>query len=844
MNIMKITRNFIIISLLIIVSVTTVKAQKNYTQQADNAFKYEMYYAAIPLYRKAYGKVSNRIEKKRIIFQIGECYRLTKEPRKAESQYRRAIKAKYSDPIIYLRFAEVLREQGKYREAMEQYKIYMKKVPKDPRGSIGLKSCEYVMEQQKKPTRYQVGNAKKLNSRYDDFSPAYADKKYRSLVFTSTRKENGNKIDPNTGQPFSSIFVAQLDRRDNWSKPVLIDEKGMINTKENNGSVCFNRKFNTLYFTRCVNEKKSIKGCQIYVSSKRGKLWGEPKALPIADDSIAVGHPAISRNEKEIIFSSDLPNGYGGKDLWIAKRRKKSAPFGKPRNLGKNINTRGNEMFPTLRVLDDGTTFLYFSSDGLGGAGGLDMFRSEYVRGQWTKPENLGLPLNSAGDDFGIIFSKSRKMVKTITSTRQKINCEEMGFFTSDRKGGRGKTDIWEFWLPEIVFTLSGTIRDNQTLQYIGNAKIVLKGSDGSVLQTTTDKRGYYHFGKTQIKKNTTYTLDVTHTGYFANHDGKTTTVGLLKSKDIILNLNLEPIPPDPIPLPEIRYDLGKWDLKPQYQDSLNGLIKTMEDNPTIVIELASHTDARDTEEHNDTLSLRRAKSVVDYLVTKGIEADRMIPVGYGERRPRVLKNGYTYGNVQYKQWNFNGISFPPGTVLTEDYIKSLPTTREREAAHQLNRRTEFRILRDDYVPNNENDTLPDEINIAVNPDENKLPFEIKNDTIFVDVIVDGNTYSAAFIESQDELLLSLDVVMGLIKQHKLLKKDFNDLDSAFTEDGTVKDGMRFNIKSMMLGKKFVYDVEGVCVHGQGPAVIFGDAVMTDFYDYTIDRENNKFIFE
>ena len=841
---MKIRRQLIILSLLMILPFSALKAQRNYTKDADDAFKYEMYFAAIPLYRKAYGKVSNRIEKKRIIYQIGECYRLTKDPRKAESQYRRAIKAKYSDPIIYLRFAEVLREQSKYREAMVQYKKYIKKVPNDPRGSVGLRSCENVLEWEKNPTRYEVENAKKLNSRNDDFSPVYADKKFRSIVFTSTRKESGNKIDVNTGQGYSSLFVAQLDRRDNWSKPILIDEKRMINTNENNGSVCFNRKYNTLYFTRCIYAKKAVQGCQIYKSSKRGKLWGEPVALPIAADSIAVGHPAVSRNEKEIIFSSNLPNGYGGKDLWIAKRRKKSAPFGKPRNLGKGVNTRGNEMFPTLRVLDDGTTFLYFSSNGLGGAGGLDLYRAEFIDGQWDKPTNLGLPINSSGDDFGIVFSKSRTMVKTVAATRQKVNCEEMGFFTSDRKGGRGKTDIYEFWLPEIVFTLEGTIKDNQTLAYIKDAKVVLSGSDGSRLQTTTDARGFYHFNKTQIKKNSTYTLVVTHKGYFANNDGKVTTVGLKKSKDLVLNLNLEPIPPDPIPLPEIRYDVADWRLKPQYQDSLNGLIKTMEDNPTIIIELASHTDFRDATDKNDTLSFKRALSVVEYLVTKGIVVDRMTPVGYGEQRPRTLINGYTYGPVKYKGFNFNGISFPAGTVLTEDYINSLRSTREKEAAHQLNRRTEFRIISDDYIPENENDTLPDEINIAINPDENKLPFELRNDTIIVDVILDRNTYSAAFVESTDDLLVSLDVVMGLLKQHKITKKDFNDLDSAFTEDGTVKDGMKFNIKTLMIGNKQVYDIEAVCTHGQTAAIIFGDAVMTDLYDYTVDKANSQFIFE
>jgi peptidoglycan-associated lipoprotein len=831
---MKIARILLVFSLLMVLPASHLMAQKSMTTEADMAFKLEKYFAAIPLYRKAYGKTKNKIEKKRILFQIAECYRLTKDPRKAEAQYRRAVRAKYADPILYLRLADVQREQAKYREAMENYKEYIKKVPNDPRGSKGLKSCEYVLEQEKKPSRYKVENVKKLNTRYDDFSPVFADKKYTSLVFTSTRKEGGNKIDPNTGQPFSSLFVAKQDPKGNWSKPVLIDEDRMINTKENNGAATFNRKYNTLYFTRCLAEKKKILGCQVYVSKKRGRLWGEPVALPIAADSIAVGHPAMYKNEREMIFSSDLPNGYGGKDLWIAKRRKKSVPFSKPRNLGKVINTRGNEMFPTLRDLEDGTLYLYFASDGHGGAGGLDIFRSEYVEGDWSEPVNLGLPINSNGDDFGIVFSNARTLVKTVAATRQKVVCEEMGFFTSNRTGGRGKMDIWEFWLPEIVFTLSGTIKDNQTLKLLKDCKVVLVGSDGTSLQTTTDERGYYYFNRNQINKNTTYTMKVTHTGYFANNDGKTTTVGLMKSEDLVVNLNLEPIPPDPIPLPEIQYDLAKWDLKPQFQDSLNGLIETMKKNPTIVIELASHTDFRDTDEKNNVLSFNRAKSVVDYLVTKGIEAGRMEPKGYGESQPRTIKKDIT----------FKGTFFPAGTVLTEEYIKALKGTRAKEAAHQLNRRTEFRILRDDFVPNNENDTLPDEINIQINPDENKLAFELREEKIYVDVILNGNTYEALFDQNNEELLLSLDVVMGLLNQHKLTKKDFNELDSAFTEDGTVKDGMLFNVNSLMVGNKRIYDVEAKCVHGQEAAIIFGDLIMSDIYEYRIDKANSQFIFE
>jgi peptidoglycan-associated lipoprotein len=352
-------------------------------KNADDAFHYDQFATALLLYKKAYSQTKNKVEKKRIMFQIGECYRITKDPRKAEQQYLRLIRADYSDPIVYLYLAEAQRDQEKYQMAIKQYKIYIKKVPEDPRGTLGLESCQNAIDWKKNPSRYQVENIRKINSREDDFSPTYATKKYKTLVFTSSRKDGGNKVDPNTGIGYTELFVTQKDAKGNWSKPIMLDEKEMVNTKdENNGSAVFNRKFNTIYFTRCMVTKKLILGCGIYTSSKKGsKEWNEPILLPIAADSIRVGHPAISSNEKIMYFASDLPKGYGGRDLWVVKRRRKNKAFEKPRNLGENINSKGDERYPTLLETRDGHTYLYFSSTGRGGMGGWDLFRSELVVG-------------------------------------------------------------------------------------------------------------------------------------------------------------------------------------------------------------------------------------------------------------------------------------------------------------------------------------------------------------------------------------------------------------------------------------------------------------------------------
>lgn len=837
-------KQIIFVLLISLLPAQVIKAQgRNYTKEADESFKYERYFAAIPLYTKAIGQVKNRIEKKRIMFQLAECYRLTQDNKKASSQYKKTIMAGYSDPVVYLRYAEVLKDLGEYKTAEENYKEYVKLVPGDPRGKNGLKAIELYEQSIKNPTRYQVANIVKINSKDDEFSPTYADKKYSSIVFSSNRKESGEDIDVNTGLPYSQLFIATLDKRNNWSRPILVDEKGgILNTEGNNGSSDFNKKFNTIYFTRCNVEKDKILGCDVYSSNLKGNLWEEPLDLNLVADSLSAGHPAVTESEKEIYIATDMPGGFGGKDIYIAKRKKKNGEFSKPINLGSVINTPGNEMFPTLREMEDGRIFLYFASNGHLGLGGLDLYRSEYVEGKWTEPVNLGYPINSSADDFGIVFD-GRAIDQLVKKTLNKpdVKCDEMGYFTSNRlgNGSKGGYDIYEFWLPEVIFTLEGVIRDNLTLQLLKGAKVVMVGSDGSNVIATTDAKGYYKFNKNQVLKNTTYTLEVSYPNYFKNN-GSSTTVGLTESKDLTLNINLNPIPKDPIPLPEIRYDLAKWDLKPQYQDSLNGLLATMKKENTIVIELVSHTDFRDETVKNDTLSYKRSKSVVDYLITKGIEGDRMIPIGKGEREPRTLLKGYSFKDGEYK-----GVTFEPGTVLTEAFINSLPSKKQQEAAHQLNRRTEFRIIRDDYVPKNSNDTINKSgPAIAINPDEKKLPFEMKKDSIFAQCYLNGNTYTFAFVEKEEDLVISAATAYALLLQHKITKNDFEALDSAFTADGSIKDGAKLNIKSLMIGSKRKYDISARVSLKAKAAVIIGDAVMSDFYEYKVDKEQKKFIFE
>lgn len=690
---MRTSRFFLIalVSLFFITLAKPVSAQKNFTAEADHKYEMQQYFDAIQYYKKAYTKVDNKLEKNRIMFQLAMCYYLTNDMKNAENQFRKVINKNYSDVSAKLYLAKVLMINEKYEEAVTAFEEYKKVAPDDPAANLGIESAKLAKVWMDNPTQYKVEINKKINTKYGDFAPVYFDKKYKTLVFTTAREEVvGKGLDAWTGQAFTDLFYTQMDNKGNWKTPMPLDEDGIINTPDNEGACTFNSKYNTMYFTRCRSEKKKQLGCQILTSEKKGKAWGEPTVIPITTDSFSVGHPALTEDELTLIFASNMPGSIGGKDLWMMTRSKKNKEFENPVNLGSVINTTGDELYPTIREVK-GKTYLYFSSNGLAGMGGLDIYRSELVDGKWSVPENMKYPINSSFDDFHMVFNDDAKMLR-------EANAKEMGFLSTNRKGGKGGDDIWSFSLPPVLFTLSGVVKDDSTRAIIVGAEVRLEGSDGTLITDTTDKTGTYKFTDTQILENTTYNLIVSKPKYFSEK-GKETTVGLDMSKDLIHDFFLVPIPVVPIVLPDIYYDLAKWDLKPQYEDSLRGLVKIMKENPTLVIELGSHTDTRSSDEYNDTLSFKRAKSCVDFIIAQGVEADRIVPKGYGERVPRILEKDkvVTYNGKQF--------TFKKGTVVTDDYIATLKTNDEKEAAHQLNRRTTFQILRNDYVPSADKNT-------------------------------------------------------------------------------------------------------------------------------------------
>ncbi len=665
------------IVLLLFISVSFAFGQAKDYQKGEEAFQYGEYWTAIEHYKVAYSKYTDPVKKAELIFKIGLCYKYLHESKESELWFKKAIKVKYPDPLAVLYYADALKMNGSFEEAAIEYNNFGKLVPGDKRAEIGVKSSELAAKWVEKPTRYAVENMAFFNSKDQDFSPVYAKKDYKILYFTSNRAGSaGDAIHAVTGNGFFDLWETSVDRKGKWSEPKVL-EGTTINTPDDEGASSLNLKGNTLYFTRCRVDKKYILGCKIYSSTRKGLAWDEAIEIAIngAVDSTAVGHPSISDDELSLYFSANLPGGYGSRDIWMIKRDKKNGPWNpEPINLGPEINTPGYEAFPYIR--NNGK--LYFSSDYLVGMGGLDIFEAvlNTKTGKY-KVTNLKSPINSNADDFGIIFEGEA----------------ERGFFSSSRKGGKGGDDIYQFSLPPLQFTLSGIIKDCKGEEPVVGAKVILKGSDGTSLEVLSEADGSYKFS---LNANTDYQITCSKEKYLSGNGGESTK-GLEENKDFKVDLCMDAVR-EPIELQNIEYDLGKWDLRPESMVSLDKLVETLNNNPNIVIELGSNTDFRDTDQKNDTLSQRRAQSVVNYLIEKGIESDRLVAKGYGERNPKKVDKKLAE--------RYEGF-LKEGDILNEKFIKTLSTVEEQEVCHQANRRTEFRVIREDYVSKKTNVNTP-----------------------------------------------------------------------------------------------------------------------------------------
>ena len=799
------------------------EAPNRHLEAADQAYKHQQYSIAIEKYKKGYSKLEGRKYdlKGEISFRLGECYRKNGMFRRARLYYYRAIRFEYAtqNPEVYLYYAQMLQMSEDYDEAIKAYENYLEYNPDSKIAQRGITSCKKTRKWTENPTGFTVENPYRINSSGDDFAPTYADEYYRSIIFTSNRENTtGEDIDPWTGEAFSDLFYAKKNRREQWDEPVLIDKKENVNTKENEGAPAFNSDYSRLYFTRCFRRQKKKAGCDIYVSSRSGMNWGKPKSLNLAGDSSdIVGHPTLNSDETVIIFATDRPGGNGKKDLWMAQREGLNDKFGPPENLGDTINTSGNELFPFLR----NDTVLFFSSNGHIGMGGLDIFKSVKRNGRWQEPVNMKYPLNSVSDDFGITMQKDR----------------DEGYLSSNRRGSRGGDDVFYFINPPVEISFSGTVKDEQTLQAVKKAEVELaKINTKATERAVTDSKGFFRYSPSQVKKGNQYVIKISKQNYF-NAIDTLNTEGMTKSTELEKEFQMQRIPDKPIVLPDILYDLGKWELKPQYQDSLQGLIERLDKNKNLVIELAAHTDARASVEYNDVLSQKRAESVVDYLIKRGIDPDRLVAKGYGEKQPRTLR----------KTISKEGITFKEGERLTEGYIDSLQTDKAKELAHQLNRRTEFSIIRKDFKPKEsyKQEKKSKNINLISDPGSNKVNYALgKGNEIMVPVIINGYTYNVAFSEDYGELYVSRGFAFKLLDKGRITKNDFPERARNYLKKGIIRNQTAFTIDELRIGSGKVNNIKATVSTYFDGEIRMGPEVLKQFGAYTIDEENFQIIFK
>lgn len=626
--------------------------------KADAQFQRGEYYDASVTYKKVYNKLRKKEERPQrgeVAFKMGRCYRLLNMSARASAAFQNALRYEYPDSTTHFMLAQALHADGKYAAALRSYDKYLEFCPDDSLAINCAEGCRTAQEIRARGSRYVVKQAKLFNSRRADFCPMYLGADCDQIYYTSTtEKATGDKKSEITGMKNADVFFSKKNEKGEWERPEPVE--GELNTEFDEGIVAFSPDAQTMYLTKARRELNAPTSVEIYTSTRSDAKWSAPVKFEITADTLSTfGHPAVSPDGEYLYFVSDMPGGYGGKDIWRISLKERQ---GSLVNLGPDINTEGNDDFPYVR--SDGS--LYFSSDGHPGMGGLDIFRATAVGDpadlRW-KVENMGFPINSAGDDFGITFGKG-----------------EDGFFSSNRGDARGYDHIYSFEYDPVRITIEGLVMDKDE-EPVKNAIIRIVGNDGSNQKEVARDDGSFSFA---LQRGVKYVMLAGAKGYL-NQKQEFASDSTMEDANYWVEFILPSIS-KPSVVENIFYDYDKADLRPESKTALNELIAVLHDNPNVTIEMASHTDRWGSDAYNINLSERRAKSVVDYLVENGISRDRLQPHGYGKSRPKTVTKRIARLYPQFKE----------GDILTEEFIKTL-SEEDQQAADQINRRTEFSVL-------------------------------------------------------------------------------------------------------------------------------------------------------
>lgn len=647
--------------ILALVSTVTLSGCKGVSMATANAqFERGEYFEAQKNYRKIYNSLRNKEQrelKAQAAYMSGLCYYRLNQPSRAVNTFKNSLRYGDPEPDVYLYLAESLKRLGKTKEAQEYFDEYLKVDSTSAIAKAGIEGL-WMKDNPDNKMRYVVKEAKFINGRRSDFSPAVASKDFDQIFFTSTNElAVGNTKSGVTGMKNGDVWVVKRNEHGKWiaAQPV----EGELNSEFDEGVISFTPDGNTMYLTRALRSADADKYVEIWKSRRSDAQWSAPVKVDFDGDSLHnYGHPAVSTDGRYLYFSSDRPGGFGGYDIWRMNLEDRGTHI---ENLGPEINTKGNEFFPYVR--NDST--IYFASDGHPGFGGLDIFKAEISPLFTWSVKNMGMPVNSSYDDFGIVFTEG-----------------ENGYLSSNRGDERGYDHVYTFELPDINISVSGYIMDPEEY-IIPGAAVRIIGNDGSNRRERARDDGSFSF---TLDRGVSYILQATADGYLNANQHFTSDMEEADA-EYIIDFTLAPVN-KPIIIDNIFYDFDKATLRPESKTALDSLVNILEQFPNITIELSSHTDRVGSDRYNDNLSLRRAQSVIDYLINEGgIDSRRLTSQGYGKKRPMTVTPRLAKAYPEFEE----------GTVLTPEFIEGLEDKQQREDADQINRRTEFEITSVDF---------------------------------------------------------------------------------------------------------------------------------------------------
>lgn len=632
-----------------------------YMKRGEKELALGEYFDAAADFKQAYQKTPPKERQARgaIARRMAFCYDKSLQTGKAIVAYRNAIRYKADRGTDHLALARLLMRNGNYKDAAAEFQVALDSMPGHGMAKAGLEAARRAPEIRQVGSRYTVKRLDELNGRRADYSPMLLGDDADEIYFTSTRKEaEGDELSGITGMKPGDIFYSTKDDKGKWTKPVAVTG---VNSAYDEGACSFSPDGREIYLTQCVTDPSSPRYAKIMKADRADASWGKPSVVELSRDTLSsFAHPAVSPDGEWLYFTSDMPGGMGGLDLW--RVRITGHGFGGVENLGSQINTAGDEAFPTFRPNGD----LYFSSNGHPGLGGYDIFIARKGKDGKTTLSHPGYPLNSAGDDFGMTFE----------------GAHNRGVFSSNRGDARGWDHLYSFVNPEIEQTVKGWVYEIDGYE-LPQAQVYCVGDDGTNEKLTLKSDG--SFTKT-MSPGVSYLFLAACKG-FLNHKEEIKALANPKaSRDTTLQFALANISA-PVLIDNIFYDFDKATLRDSSKVALNQLVGILNDNPNVTIELAAHTDYVGSAAYNKGLSQRRAESVIRYLIAHGIAADRLTPVGYGKERPRKVNRRLAARYSWLKE----------GDVLTEQFIKALKDTKHQEICNQLNRRTEFSVLRTTY---------------------------------------------------------------------------------------------------------------------------------------------------